>query len=275
MTGNPLQKFFRQPKLYISLPSKGMFYQPGSFSGDPTNVPVYAMTGMDEIIMKTPDALFNGEATRKVIESCCPSIKNARGLPSLDLDAILISIRIATFGDKMAITHDCTSCGTNNDFEIELTSILDHYKSKVYNNREMVSELNINLRPLNYDEMTHFNVENFKIQKTLAQLESLDETIRQEKIEEIYESLANTQVNIFSLCIESIQLPTGESVTEKEFIKEWLGSISSDDFNIIKSIIENNRTQWEVPVQTVKCASCEHEDKVTLTMDQSSFFGRG
>ena len=75
---NPLQQFFRQPKIYISLPSKGVYYPPGVFQGDYSNVPIMSMTGMDEIIMKTPDALFNGEAAYKVIESCCPFIKNAK-----------------------------------------------------------------------------------------------------------------------------------------------------------------------------------------------------
>ena len=71
---NPLQQYFRQPKIFISLPSKGLYYGAGSFQGDYNSVPIMAMTGMDEILMKTPDALFNGEATFKVIESCCPFI---------------------------------------------------------------------------------------------------------------------------------------------------------------------------------------------------------
>jgi len=104
---NPLQKFFRQPKVYVSLPSKGLYYEPGSLIGDYNNVPVFAMSGMDEIIMKTPDALFTGEATAKVIESCCPYIKNAKTMPSIDIDALLIAIRIATFGEKMTVTQTC------------------------------------------------------------------------------------------------------------------------------------------------------------------------
>ena len=70
MTQNPLQKFFRQPKIYISLPSKGIFNKLGSIQGDFSNLPVYGMTGMDEILMKTPDALLSGETTARIFESC-------------------------------------------------------------------------------------------------------------------------------------------------------------------------------------------------------------
>lgn len=91
---NPLQKYYRQPKLFLSLPSKGLYYEQGNLKGDYTNMPIFGMTGMDEIIFKTPDALFNGEASSKVIESCCPYISDARTMPSIDVDAVLVAIQI-------------------------------------------------------------------------------------------------------------------------------------------------------------------------------------
>ena len=96
MGNNPLQQFFRQPKIYISLPSLGIYTIPGVIQGDVSNLPIYGMTGMDEILMKTPDALMTGESTVKVIESCCPVIEDAWDLCLLDLDIILTAIKIAT-----------------------------------------------------------------------------------------------------------------------------------------------------------------------------------
>ena len=126
---NPLQKFFRQPKIYVTLPSKGLFYEPGAFIGDYNNVPVFAMTGMDEIVYKTPDALYSGEATAKVIESCCPFVKNAKVMPSIDIDALIIAIRIATFGDKLSVSQKCTACETENDYDIDLKGMLDYFNN--------------------------------------------------------------------------------------------------------------------------------------------------
>ena len=42
--------------------------------------PVLPMTAKDELIMKNPDALLNGDAVIQVIESCVPTIKNAMAL---------------------------------------------------------------------------------------------------------------------------------------------------------------------------------------------------
>ena len=50
---------------------------------------------VDEIIFKTPDALFNGEATVRVVESCCPYIKDAKDMPSIDVDALLVAIHLS------------------------------------------------------------------------------------------------------------------------------------------------------------------------------------
>jgi hypothetical protein len=72
MNQNPLQQYFRQPKIFINLPSQGIYSKEGSIQGEVNNMPVYGMTGMDEIIVKTPDALLSGESTVKVVQSCCP-----------------------------------------------------------------------------------------------------------------------------------------------------------------------------------------------------------
>ena len=99
---NPLLKHFRQPQLYLRLPSQGKFYPAGSIDMPATKeLPIYSMTALDEIIWKNPDALLNGQATVDVIHSCVPNIKNAWMIPNIDMDAILIGIRRATYGNFM------------------------------------------------------------------------------------------------------------------------------------------------------------------------------
>jgi transcription elongation factor Elf1 len=272
MSSNPLQKYFRQPKVFVSLPSKGMFYPEGDFQGDANNVPVFAMTGMDEIIMKTPDALFSGEATVKLIESCCPFIKNARHLPSLDLDVLLVAIRIATFGNSMNVTANCGNCGEENDFEIPLNSILEHYNSVTFNTRlNFNSEITINFKPLTYEEMTNFNIENFKLQKMLGQLVDVSVEERQQHLDSIYARLADIQAEIFTASVESVQTPE-TIVTDKEFILDFLKNIPREAYIAIKDALDKNKEEWNMPKQPIKCESCGHEDKLTVTLDQSNFF---
>jgi hypothetical protein len=268
---NPLQKYFRQPKIYLQLPSKGLYYADNALQGDAQNMPIFAMTGMDELIMKTPDALFNGEATVKLIESCCPYIKDAHKMPSLDLDALLVAIRIATYGNDMSIGHTCKNCGTENDFSVNLTAVLDHYKSKTFDNRLHIDDLIVNFKPLNYEEMTLVNIENFKLQKMLTQILNIDTEERQQHLDAIYEKLGEIQAGVFISSIESIQTPEA-TVTDKEFIKEWLSNTHRESYSAIKTKLETNKDSWNMPMYDIVCENCGTEDKVDVVMDQSSFF---
>ncbi len=269
---NPLQKFFRQPKIYISLPSKGLYYEPGALQGDYNNVPIFAMSGMDEIIMKTPDALFSGEASVKVIESCCPYIKNAKAMPSIDIDAVLVAIRIATFGEKMTVTKTCTNCGTENEYDIELNQFLEYFNNlKFVNTVQIFEDLTIRIRPLQYDEMSYFSIENFKLQKTLMQLGELVEPERQKKVDEIYANLSELQLQLFLTAIENVQVEN-VLVAEKMHIEEWLRNTDRDIYKQIKEKLETNKAAWDMPPQKVGCSNCGTENVVTITMDQSSFF---
>lgn len=268
---NPLQKYFRQPKIYISLPSKGLYYKPGDLIGDHSNVPIFGMTGMDEIIMKTPDALFNGEATIKVIESCCPYIKDAKSIPSLDIDVLLAAIRIATSGEKMIVNHTCPKCSTDNEYDINLSSVIDFYSSRTFNNRLQIDDLLINLRPLNYQDMTRVNIENFKLQRIIMQINEKEVEEKQEILDQLYSKLADIQVELFLLSIESIRTPEA-LVTDRDQILEWLKNSPRETYHVIKSHLEKSKDEWSVPKQSVKCGNCGHEDEVSVILDQSNFF---
>ena len=110
MAQNPLQNYFRQPKVFLKLPSMGIYNKPEAIQGNVENIPVYGMTGMDEIILKTPDALISGESTVKVIQSCCPTIVDAWDVSNLDIDALLVAVRIATYGNTMNVSYTCKKC---------------------------------------------------------------------------------------------------------------------------------------------------------------------
>ena len=49
------------------------------------------------------DALLNGQSVVDVVQSCVPSIKNAWAVPTIDMDALLVAIRMATFGEKLEV----------------------------------------------------------------------------------------------------------------------------------------------------------------------------
>lgn len=269
---NPLQKYYRQPKLFISLPSKGLYYPQGNLKGDYNNAPIFGMTGLDEILFKTPDALFNGDASSKVIESCCPYISDARNMPSFDVDAVLIAIRMATYGETMTVTSRCTACQTENDYEINLGKIVEYFSSLGFDNTVKFGEITIKLRPLTYQQMTNFSLENFKLQRLLFQIGDVPEAEQQEQLDSVYKRLGELQVELFMSSIESVMTPE-TTVTDSELIRDWLQNTDREVYNTVKQKLELNKDIWSIPKQHTKCSSCGHEDDIEITLDQSNFFG--
>ena len=118
-----LNKHKRQPRLFIDLPTEGKFYD-SSVLEKSESLPVFGMTAMDEMLLRTPDALFSGEATAQVIKSCIPDILDPWQLVGYDIDYVLLSIRIATYGETIPITTKCPQCDSENEGEINLQNLL-------------------------------------------------------------------------------------------------------------------------------------------------------
>lgn len=274
MANNPLKKYFRQPKVYINLPSKGIYNKPGTLSGDPERMPVFGMTGMDEILMKTPDALLNGEATVKVIESCCPIIQDGWDVCLLDLDAILTAIRIATQGNTMTVAHRCEKCEEYNDYDIELGTVVEHYNKCQYDNKIVLKDLTIKIQPLSYKQWTEFQLKNFQLQRQLKQILDLTDEEQQSKlVAEMYTKLTEIQKEAIFLQIATVD--TGDQVVEeREYISEWLTNSDKSIFDAVKDLVEKNRLTWEIPKMVATCDSCGAENHVPVAMDQSNFFDK-
>ena len=272
MANNPLQQYFRQPKIYISLPSQGLYNKPGAIQGDPTHLPVFGMTGMDEIMMKTPDALLTGESTAKVINSCCPSITDPWDLCNLDTDLLLASIRIATYGNELQLADKCKKCGTDNEYSMDLNKLIDHYVQCQYDNTVVLQDLKITIRPLTYQQSTEFSTRNFQLQQQLNQTLIMEDDVEKKTIMNgLFQKLATIRNEVFALGIESID--TGKHiVTERAFIEEFIANADSSVMTAIGKQIEKNQKTWESPPQTVKCGHCDTEATLSINLDQSNFF---
>lgn len=273
MANNPLQQYFRQPKVFIRLPSLGAYSKPGTITQDVTNLPVYGMTGMDEIIMKTPDALLSGESVVRVIQSCIPGVSNAWELSVLDTDLIFAAIRIATYGNEMTVGHKCGTCETDNEYDIDLGKIVEHYGQCKYENRVIVGDLVIKTQPLTYRQATNMNIKNYEMQMRLNQILKLENDQQQQLINELYDQLAVSQNDMYRMSIESVEV-AGQVVTDANHIDEWLRNCDRDVYESIKAQINSNRDVWNPPLFPVKCESCGAESKLFVNLDQSNFFAQ-
>lgn len=272
MATNPLQQFFRQPKIFISLPSHGVYYKPGVIQGDVENMPMFGMTGMDEIMVKTPDALLSGESTARVIESCCSFIKNSWEINSLDIDTILTAIRIATYGNTLSVDHTCKSCSAQNEYDLDLNRIIEHFAQCKYDNKIVLKELTIMLKPLTYRQSTEFSLKNFQLQQQLNQASRIeDEKERAESITRLFKELAYLQNEVYTENIESVDIGSAV-VDQRNFIREWIENCDKEMIDEIKKHIQLNQEQWTSPKYHVVCNECSAETDIIVDLDLSTFF---
>ena len=277
---NPLQKYFRQPKIYLSLPSNGKYYPTGSLEiSENGEYPVFPMTARDEIMIKTPDALLNGQATASVITSCIPAIKDPFNMPSMDLDACLIAIRIATYGEMMEVSIKVPVTGEDKDFDLDLRIMLDQFSSVDYNSAIQLDGMIVNLRPLTYGEFTETSRKTFDEQRIFNVINDTDmaEGDKLATFTESFKKLTDLTILTLEKSIASIEVGD-DVVTDQAHIKEFIANTDKGLFESVTNHIEEQRTKFQVKPLVVDATPEEIEAgvpetyEVPVTFDQSSFF---
>ena len=271
---NPLSSFYRQPKIYVRLPSKGKFYEPGSLDlSENGEYPVYAMTAKDELLFKTPDALLNGTSTVELIKSCIPAILNPWVMPNIDLDFALIAIRIATYGDKMDVGTNCPHCNAENSYDMDLTAWLDIFNNFIYNTDIAVDPLTVHVRPYTYKEVTKTALKSMEQQRIFQVIndDTISDEVKLEKFGASFLKLTELTVDVIADCITAIDTPDG-SVSDKAMIKEFIANCSKDIFQKIQDHVVQMKELIEFKAQDVTCGECSKSFSLPVTMDQSNFF---
>jgi hypothetical protein len=272
---NPLFKHFRQPAIYLKLPSQGRFWPDDAIDLPPTGeLPIYPMTVKDEITIKTPDALMNGLGVVEVIQSCCPNIKNAWKTPAADLDAILIAIRLASYGSDMDIETTCPKCNEENSNVIDLTVLLDNYKMPKYVSTT-IEDLTFNFKPQAYETINNNNMMVFEQQKLLDTISRSDlpDEEKTKQFNLIFPKL--TEMNVMSLvyCIESIITDDDKEVNESKYIKEFIENCDRKVYSAIKDKIETIVKSTKPESLNITCPECQETYMSELSFDNANFFG--
>ncbi len=275
---NPLAKYFRQPAIYMQLPSNGKYWPEDSIELPVTGeIEVYPMTTRDEITLRTPDALMNGSGVVDVIQSCCPNIKNAWKTPNIDIDAILIAIRIASYGEQLDIDTTCPHCSSENKHNLDLHQCLSSIGSPNYDKPLLLDDLKVKLKPQEYFMVNKENSINFEEQKILQALENveIDEQVRSQEILKSMNRLVEISIEVLSNATEYFELSDGKRITDYDFIKEFYTKIPGSTFKLIQGRLLEITKDGGVPPQNMRCIQCSQEYISPLTFDYANFFGKG
>ena len=272
---NPLSGHFRQPSVFMKLPSGGRYWQTGSIS-IPANgeIGIMPMTTKDEIMLRTPDALMNGQGVVSVIESCVPAISNAWAMPNIDVDAVLIAIRMATYGEEMDMESKCPTCDTENRHQFGLGQILMRVRSPNYNESVNIDNLIIKLKPVNYLQSTQNNIARFEEQKIIQLInnDDIDGDTRKAQLDIHLQKIIASNIEQLTNNTESITTENGDVVDNKAFISEFYDKSSN---NVIKTVQKKLREFSDIaglPPTRVMCEGCEKEYDLAVNFDYANFF---
>jgi len=275
----------RQPKVYISLPSQGQYYPKGSLEMPENNqLAVYSMTAKDELMLNVPDALMNGQAVVDVIQHCIPSIKNAWEIPSIDLDLILLSIRLATYGEMMK-TNVTLKDGSEYEYQVDLRIVMDSLFASISWEPAIPinPDMTIFVRPVNYKQMTKTAIQTFETQKIMQAVnnEQLSEDQKNTIFKESFQKLTEVTIDVIAKSIFRIETSNG-TVDDSEFIKEFIENSDKEIFNRVQKHLEDLKNQNSIKPMIVEVTDEMRANGVTgdtieipLVFDPANFFASG
>lgn len=272
---NPLRAHFRQPAIYLKLPSNGQFWKHGLNLAPGHELPIYPMTARDEILLKTPDALLNGQGVVDVVQSCCPNITDAWQMPSVDVDSILISIRIASYGQYMPVDTKCPHCGTENSFDVDLNSYLDSVVMPNYNQKVEHGTINIKIKPQNYASINETSKISYEQQRVIENV-SLDGTENLDKVAAYRKHIARLVDLNSKLLVDNTEyieiVDTGTIVDDPEHIAEFYFNCDAELCKQLQEKLAEINEAGAIKPQSGTCENCSKTYSVNLTFDYSSFF---
>ena len=278
---NPLSKHFRQPKLFIRLPSGGQYYKEGAIEM-PVNgeFPVMAMTAKDELMFKTPDALLNGQSTVNVIQSCIPNIKDGWGVPSIDIDAILIAIRIATYGETMDLEVQIPNTELERSFTIDLRILLDQLVEHEYDNVIEYGPYKFEIHPSNYQEFTATAMKTFEEQRLFRTIndQEMDDNEKLKLFTQSFDRLTDININQIARGVVAVQYENEPTVSTPAHILEFFENSDKDIFKAVIDHLDKQKKKFAVKPFTVTTTEEDREAggpetfQVPITFDQTNFF---
>lgn len=272
-TINPLKQYFRKPAMYLKLPSQGKFYDAMTIQmTENGELPVYPMTANDEVVSKTPDALYNGSAVVEIIRSCVPNILIPEKLSGMDLDAVLIAIRAASVGSEMDIESVCPSCEETNKFGLDLMGLLGSIKPGDYDREMVLGDLSFAFKPMILAEVNQGNIAQFELQREMINAQGVeDEDERMAVTGRVLQRVNELSFRVVTKGIKYIKTPE-VTVDEPEHILEFLQNCDKKTFDLLRDHLVELRSASEIKPLKLKCVHCQHDYEQSFTLNVSDFF---
>ena len=280
---NPLSKYFRQPAIYIKLPSQGRYYDKQTFTPTGTGeIPILPMTAKDELAFQTPDGMMNGQSTVDVVKSCVPNMLDPWQMVNYDTDVILLAIRIATYGETMDIKYVTPVTNEEQSATVNLPQMLEQIAQfKIEDYASTSKGFKVKISPLTYKTLTKVQVAQFEQQKILGTINdsALTEQQKQTAFSKSWHNINDVNFSLLVDSIGEITSPEGDVVNDRKQILDFVAKADTKTIKEIEKKLQELRVQAQTPPLKIKAteeqvkAGVPATFEVPMTFDNSNFFG--
>ena len=254
---NPLLERARIPGETFRLPSRGLFYKNGELdpSVEDGEVHVHAMTAFDEIVIRSPDKLFSGEAVEEVFQRCIPDVKKPKELFAKDVDFLMVCLRKVTYGGELEIQHTHTCEGAKeHTYSISVDNFIRNAKV---------------IDPTTINSIFQFELENgqqvtihpAKFKDAVKMMQALD--LEETDPEVIHKRSVESIVSIIS---------DVDGINDPRMIAEWINAVPARWIHKLTEAVEK-ASDWGPDFETkAVCKDCGEEMDVNAPLNPVAFF---
>lgn len=256
---NPLMDFARTIECSIKIPTNGSWYDDDNITFNSIGeVDIKPMLPRDELLMTNPETLISGETIIQVIKSCCPGISKPEDLYYPDVNALLLGIHKATYGDEIKINGICPKCSEKRwkDYSELLNSRLESKKDdkdfeKI--SEEVKDEINKKYEQLEKDGIVDLSYQEktFSIEYILSQMKFLPN-------EYIYESGNGLKIYLTPyMCKDKTMFMMKNNQVKKIYknLREQIYNTFEQDETYEQNINELNKTYVKLSSETLELLS--------------------
>ena len=234
---DPLINFYRTKEVYVTLPTQGKWYKNKPKLTKDGEIGIYPMSVRDEIMLKIPDTLYNGEALFEVLQSIAPDIVDPYEVAVPDVEIILLAAKASQHDGKMTMSGRCPHCGTSTDYEIEVKKLLSQVKPIPDDPLllELENGLVVEYKP---NTLASINAGTIKTTESIKLAQAINDSTDPDTTKTIFrESLEKTTaaaIIVLADSISSITTPEGIVVSDIESISNWLANADARTTGLLK-----------------------------------------
>lgn len=286
-----LKKYYRKPVLNMKLPTGGKFIK----DLDKSELTVFDEVGImpitthNDLELRNPENLLNGEIINQLLADCTTLTMDITKLAKVDIDALLVGIKIATYGKDDEKTFVCTKedCKHENTISMDLYSLIsdinefkDEYKVTLSNG------IMVYLKPTTYGDILRMEQEQLEettsikaLEKRIKDYSDLDEEEVEKQQSDLYNQISRlvkslAQSTLITLVNDIIQVitPEGDLVTSNEEILEFVTQLSKSDYELLTNTLTDiNEISVKESVPVV-CEQCGSKYDLALDYNPTNFF---